>query len=54
MYNEVNLSRHAKFKRKVSKKDICQRNIEYEYNYEIKKRIKEISYKVLINKTILR
>ena len=39
MYNEVNLSRHAKSKRKVSKKDMCQRNAEYGRNksfYSIK------------------
>ena len=32
MYNEVNLLRHAKSKREVSKKDMCQRDARYARN----------------------
>ena len=32
MYNEVNLSRHAKFKREVLKEGMCQRDTEYDRN----------------------
>ena len=39
MYNEVNLPRHAKPKREVSKEDICQRNTEYGRNIIIDQEI---------------
>ena len=32
MYGGVNLSRHAKSKREVSKEDMCQRDAEYARN----------------------